>query len=251
MPFFGLGLHVLVALFFAIHAVRSGQQMYWLIILFSFPLLGSIAYFLVIYLPDSRLERGARKAVAAAARSLDPTRELREARAAFEFTPTAQNQMRLAYALLESGAADEAATNYEICLKGIFATDPEIKFCAARAFVESGRNTRAIAHLEEIRAANPNFRSEQISLLLARALASVGRNEEAKSEFEAAVSRFGSFEAHAEYAVWAVTSGDDKTAARLQNEIDRSMERWNRHTRELNMPLVRRLAVANEVAKKR
>src|ERR1700736_6881569 len=78
MPVLGLGLHILVALFFAVHAVRSGQQMYWLMILFSFPLFGSIVYFLVIYLPNSRLEYGARKAVAAAARSLDPTRELRE-----------------------------------------------------------------------------------------------------------------------------------------------------------------------------
>jgi len=251
MPFVGLGLHVLVALFFAIHAVRSGQQMYWLIILFSFPLLGSGVYFLVIYLPNSRLEHGARKAVAAAARSLDPTRELREARAAFEYTPTAQNQMRLALALLEAGAADEAATNYEACLKGPFASDREIKFCAARAFVESGRFARAITHLEEIRATDSNFRAEQVSLLIARALAGAARNQEAKAEFEAAVSRFGSFEAHAEYAVFAVTSGDGATAARVQAEIDQIMKRWNRHTRVLNMHLVRRLAAANEVASKR
>jgi hypothetical protein len=251
MPFFGLGLHVLVALFFAVHAMRSGQQMYWLIILFSFPLLGSVVYFLVIYLPNSRLEHGARKAVSAAARSLDPTRELREARTAFEYTPTAQNQMRLALALLEGGAADEAATNYEACLKGPFASDREIKFCAARAFVESGRYARAVTHLEEIRANDANFRSEQVSLLLARALAGAGRQQDANAEFELALSRFGSFEAHAEYAVWAVTSGNVATAARLQTEIDQIMTRWNRHTRELNMPAVRRLAAANSAAAKR
>ena len=102
MPFLGLGLHVLIALFFAVHAMRSGQQMYWLFVLFSFPLLGSIVYFLVIYLPNSRLDHGTRKVVAAAAKTLDPTRELRAAHAAFEYTPTAQNQMRLASALLES-----------------------------------------------------------------------------------------------------------------------------------------------------
>jgi hypothetical protein len=251
MPVLGLGLHILVALFFAVHAVRSGQQMYWLMILFSFPLFGSIVYFLVIYLPNSRLEYGARKAVAAAARSLDPTRELREARAAFEYTPTAQNQMRLALALLEAGAAEEAAANYEACLKGPFASNSEIKFCAARAFIESGRYARAIAHLEEIRANDPNFRAEQVSLLIARALAGAGRNQEAKSEFEAAVNRFGSFEARAEYAVWAITSGDGATAARVQGEIDQIMKRWNRHTRELNMHLVRRLAAANDFANKR
>ena len=66
MPFMGLGLHVIVALFFSIHAMRSGQQMYWLIILFSFPLLGSLVYFVAIYLPSSRLEVGAKRALAGA-----------------------------------------------------------------------------------------------------------------------------------------------------------------------------------------
>jgi len=244
MPFIGLGLHVLIALFFAVHAVRSGQQMYWLIILFSFPLLGSIVYFLAIYLPNSRLDHGARKVVAAAARSLDPTRELREARAAFDYTPTAQNQMRLASALLDAGSADEAATNYEACLKGPFASDLEIKFCAGRAFVESGRHARAVAHLEEIRALNAGFRAEQISLLLARALGGAGRAVDAKAEFESAVSRFGSFEAHAEYAIWAAGTGEHTAAARLKAEIDAIMGRWNRHTRELNLPVVRRLDAA-------
>ena len=37
----GIGLHVLVAVFFAVHAIRSRQQMIWLMILFMFPLLGS------------------------------------------------------------------------------------------------------------------------------------------------------------------------------------------------------------------
>ena len=63
MPFVGLGLHVLIAIFFAIHAVRSGQQLYWLVILFMFPAFGSIVYVVVIYLPDSRLHSGARRAV--------------------------------------------------------------------------------------------------------------------------------------------------------------------------------------------
>ena len=89
-----IGLHVIVALYFAIHAIRHGQQMYWLLILFMFPLLGSIVYFFAIYLPKSRLERGARKVVAVVGKVLDPTRELRDARAAFDYTPTAQNQRR-------------------------------------------------------------------------------------------------------------------------------------------------------------
>jgi len=246
MPFAGIGLHILIALFFAVHVVRSGQPIYWLFILFSFPLLGSIVYFIVIYLPNSRLHTGARKAVAVAARALDPTRELREARAAFDFTPTAQNQMRLAAALLATGAAQESAANYEACLKGPFAADLEIKYCAANAHLQSGDFARSAALLQEVRAADPGFRAEPVHLLLARALAGAGRNEEARTEFEAAHGRFGSFEARAEYAIWAYRNGDPATAQRLQADIDQIMERWNRHNRELNAPLIRRLQAARE-----
>lgn len=250
MPFLGLGVHVLIALFFAVHAMRSGQQMYWLFVLFSFPLLGSIVYFLVIYLPNSRLDHGARKVVAAAAKTLDPTRELRDARAAFEYTPTAQNQMRLASALLESGQAMDAAQNYDACLKGPFASDLEIRLGAARSYFACERFNEAITHLEFIRRTNPDFRADQVSLLLAQALGGAGRKSEARTEFEAAVARFGSFESRAEYAIWAATSGDAPTAARLYVELERAMERWNRHTRELNRPLLRRLTAAVEASRR-
>ncbi|MET3132536.1 hypothetical protein AAKU55_002810 [Oxalobacteraceae bacterium GrIS 1.11] len=244
MPIFGIGLHVLVALFFAVHAIRNGQQLYWLLILFSFPLLGSVVYFFAIYLPNSRLEFGARKVVAAAARSLDPKRELREARSAFDYTPTAQNQMRLAAAQLEAGAADEAAATYEACLLGAFASDLEIRYGAARANVACGRSAPAIGHLQLIRQGNPGFRPEQVALLLAQSLAAAGRQQEAQAEYVAALARFGSFESRAEYAIWAANAGQAELAGQLQTELQRTVERWGRHTREMNMALIRRLNAA-------
>lgn len=244
MPFVGLGLHILVAIFFAIHVVRSGQQMYWLIILFSFPLLGSIVYFFAIYLPDSRLDRGARQAVAIAAKALDPGRELREARAAFDYTPTAQHQMRLAAALLNAGQAEEAATNYEACLKGPFASDLDMRWGAAQAWLACGRHAQAVSQLQAIRAQDPAFRAEAIALALGRALAGAGQAAEARAEFESAVHRFGSFEARAEYAIWAVTNGERALAAQLDAEIQQATARWNRHTRELNRAVLQRLRAA-------
>ena len=246
-----LGLHVIVALYFAIHAIRSGQQMYWLLILFMFPLLGSIVYFVAIYLPNSRLEQGARKAVAVAASTIDPTRELREARAAFDYTPTAQNQMRLASALMDAGIADEAAANYEACLRDPFASDVEIRLGAARAYFACNRLAEAIGQLEVVRETNPGFRAEEISLLMARSLMSAGRGPEARAEFEAAWKRFGTFETLAEYAIWAAGSGDPELAARLNAEIQGSIERWPRHTRELNAQLVQRVNAAYDLAKER
>jgi hypothetical protein len=244
MTFFGIGLHVLVALFFAIHALRNGQQIYWLFVLFSFPLLGSIVYFLVIYLPSSGLQQGARKAAGVAARSLDPGRELREARAAFDYTATAQNRMRLAAALLAAGASAEAADQYEAGLSGPFAADPELRLGAARASLASARWTAAVGHLEWLRREQASFRPEAVALLLAQALAGAGRQAEAKAVFAETVARYGSFESRAEYAIWAARAGDAELAEGLRRELQDTMQRWNRHTRDINQALIRRLHAA-------
>ncbi|GGY88109.1 tetratricopeptide repeat protein [Pseudoduganella plicata] len=244
MPFLGIGLHVLVAIFFAVHAVRSRQQMYWLMILFAFPLLGSVVYFFGVYLPASRLQHGARKVVAGAARVLDPTRELRAAQEAFDFTPTAQHRMRLAAAQLEAGEAAAAARTYEECLQGPFAADLEIRLGAARANLACGQYDAARRHLEFVRRTDVHFRSEQTGLLLAQALAGAGQAEAARAEFEAVVNRFGSFEAKAEFAIWAAGAREYQLAHRLQNELQSTMDHWNRHTHTMNLPLIRRLEAA-------
>ena len=75
MPIVGLGLHFLIALFFAVHALRNGRQMYWLLILFSFPVLGSLVYFVAEYLPASRLQRQGRIATRALQKTIDPGRD--------------------------------------------------------------------------------------------------------------------------------------------------------------------------------
>lgn len=49
--------------------------MYCLIILFSFPLLGSVVYFAAIYLPASRMDRGVRKVANVAANGLSAEQE--------------------------------------------------------------------------------------------------------------------------------------------------------------------------------
>jgi hypothetical protein len=251
MPFAGLGLHILLALFCAVHVVRSGQPLYWLFILFAFPLLGSLVYFLAIYLPNSRLERGAMRAISAAAKVMDPTRDVREARARFDEAPTAQNQMALAAALLDNEQAEEAATLYEACLKGPFAADADIRFGAARAFTECQRHEEALAHLMALRASNPGHRPDQVALLCARCHAGAQRQAEARQEFESALSRFGTFEGHAEYAIWALAIGDAATAARLQTEMDKITRRWNAMARTLNEPVLRRLQAARNLAGRR
>jgi hypothetical protein len=94
MPYLEIGFHVIVAMYFAVHAVRTRQNMYWLFILFAFPMLGSVVYLLAIYLPSLRQSRGAHVASRTITQLVDPNRALREARPDFERAPTGEHRCR-------------------------------------------------------------------------------------------------------------------------------------------------------------
>lgn len=244
MPFIGLGLHFAVALFFAIHALRNGRQMVWLLILFSFPLLGSLAYFVVEYLPASRLERQGRIAGRALQRAIDPGREVRDARREFDLTPTAHNQMRLAAALLDAGQAAEAIQQFDACLNGPFAGDPQVILGAARANLAHGQPAAAIALLQPLQEKQPNLRADEVGLELGRAYAASGRHAEAGEQFEAVVERFGDLEARVELVLWALANGQEAVAQRELKEIEHARKHMPKHARELNRDLFKRLDAA-------
>lgn len=245
MPFLGVGLHVIVAVFFAIHALRTGREMYWLFILFMFPLLGSVVYFAVVFLPDARLQRGARKAGTLLQKAVDPGRDLRAVQQAFDLTPTAHNQVALAGALLDAGKVGEAVAQYDACLRGPFAGDNEIILGAARAKLANAQAQASIGLLEPLRARHPNFRPEQVALLLARAYADAGMHSEAGALFEATVARFGSLEARAELFIWAVANGALTLAQRESTELAHARKHMAKHTRALHAGLFTRVDAAS------
>ena len=237
MPFAGLGLHIIIALFFAVHALKTGRQMYWLIILFSFPLFGSLVYFFAEYLPSSKMERGVKQVSQKAMQLLDPSRELREARQAFDLTPTVQNRMRLAAALDGAGEYNEAVEQFDACLNGPFANDPEVCFGAAKAKLHVNQPQQSIQLLQDIRTKQKEFRPAQLSILLAQAHAANKDEISARAEFVHAINTFGSAESRAQYALWAASVGDLQTAKNLRAILEKDWQHWNKHTRNIHKAL--------------
>ena len=249
MPFAGLGLHIIIALFFAVHALKTGRQMYWLIILFSFPLLGSLVYFFAEYLPSSKMERGVKQVSQKAMQLLDPTRELREARQAFDLTPTVQNRMRLAAALDGAGEYHEAVEQFDACLSGPFANDPEVCFGAAKAKLHIKQAQAAVQLLQDIRSKQKEFRPEQLSILLAQAHAANKDEVSARAEFVQTINTFGSAESRAQYALWAASVGDLQTAKNLRAVLEKDWQHWNKHTRNIHKALFDALDASIAAAK--
>jgi hypothetical protein len=247
MPIFGLGLHFIVAIFFAVHALRTHRNMYWLLILFSAPILGSIVYFIVEYLPDSRMNRGIGKAAAGAISLLDPEREVREARAAFDLSPSAQNRLRLAKALFARGQTHESIQHFDACLTGPFGKDPEILYAAASAKLQDGASADALKLALTLRNNTPDYLAERAMLLLAQAHEAAGDKEAAGKEYAEAAQRFASVEARARYAVFAAGSNNLAVAKQLQQELSHSERHWSSQVRATNRPYLQQVekAIAN------
>lgn len=238
MPYFGLGLHVIVALFFAIHAVRTGRQMYWLLILFSFPLLGSAVYFFAEYLPDLRFNRTARSAAHAIKSFVDPDREMREAQLAYDQAPTVGNCIRMAQALLGKGDAPGAAGQFRECAQGSFADDPDVLTGLAEAEFASGNATAAAAALATLFKHHPVRNTGAAALLHAR-VATVTDADNAEAAFHHAVLTGNGPEPLVRYGHWLRDKGRSADAARPYEQVVKDARHWPGHTKLLQKEWLR------------
>jgi hypothetical protein len=247
MPYLGIGLHVIVAVCFAVHAMRSRQNMYWLLILFAFPMLGSVVYFFAIYLPSLRQSRGARMATRAVTQLVDPNRAVREARSDFDRAPTVEHRMRLGASLLAAGKAGEALEHYQAAAHGPFATDPALLLGLARAQFAIGNHAAADATLSTLFADNRQARQQaEPALLYARTLAALEASG-TRAAFEQALACASDAAPRCLFADWLARQTDEtdhRRASSLYAEIAHDAKHWPRYAREHNREWLQRAQAA-------
>src|SRR5471032_1059988 len=76
MPFLGV-LALLIQVGFAVHAIRNGRELYWVVIIIMFPMIGCLVYFFVAVYPTLGIERHARKLSDGIAKAIDHSRAMR------------------------------------------------------------------------------------------------------------------------------------------------------------------------------
>jgi hypothetical protein len=233
MPYLAGLAHMAMAAFFAVHAIRTGRDRYWLFILFMFPLLGSIVYFFAEYLGDMRNTRGGQRAWRMLQGVVNPDGELRAALAEFDRTPTAANEARLARAWLAKGDTAKAIEHYRRCTSGPYATDASFLKGLAIAQLEGGHAADAVATLEALFAAHPGQRTGDAALMHAEALAGAGRPE-ARAAFEAVMAADGSLEARCKYGKFLQSQGDRTGARQAFEAVLADARRGHHHSRDMN-----------------
>lgn len=248
MSYFGIGLHVIVGLCFAVHAIRTRQNIYWIFILFAFPLLGGLVYFFAVLLPGLRQSRGGYVAARAISQFVDPDRALREARIEFDRAPTVQHRMRLAAALLAADKASEALEHYQQAISGPFADDPGLLLGLARTQLAVGQHPAAEATLMRLFGAYPQMRDQaEPALLYARTLAATGAAG-TRAAFERALKCASDAAPRCLFADWLAQQADQQDRQRaysLYADIVHDAKHWPRHAREHNREWLQRAQSAS------
>lgn len=184
MPFIGLGF--LLSLLCGIHVVRTGRELYWIVILVIAPGLGALVYLLAVILPEQMNPSRRRGAVRAARRVVDPEGPVREAAVRVEHSPTASNRKALADELMSRGRYEEALTHYDAALDSpIHETDPAFMASRAHCLLMMRDYRGAIAGLDALREANPGWRNAYAHLDYAMAHEGLGDTGRALEELEA------------------------------------------------------------------
>lgn len=231
MPFFIASILVQVALI--VHVIRTGRNSLWIWVLALLPMAGPIAYVLVEILPEIFGGRTARRAVANVRKTLDPTRDLRQAHKLARLTDSIDAKRRLAEELLTSGQHEEAISNYRAALTGLYEHDPHLMLGLARAQFAKGDATQARQTLDDLIAANPDFRSIDGHILYARALEGEGNLAKAAEEYAALVGYDAGAEARCRQALLLKRMGETDRARDLLRKLLDDAELTSRHARSL------------------
>jgi hypothetical protein len=214
------------------HASRTGRLQPWAFIILMIPGIGALAYILVELIPEMLSGPGAQQAHRRIANKLDPERLYRELSDQLASTDTIANRAALAAECLKIGRFDEAERHYVHILTLPMGSDP--LYALGKAKAEFGRNRLAetIATLDDLQKRWPDFQSAEGHLLYARALADVGRPDEALEEFRAVAAYFPGAEARVRFGLLLKLMGRTAESKVVFTELLIEMKRAPKYLRE-------------------
>lgn len=234
MPLYLLIIAIQVACI--VDVVRNRRNTIWIMALVFLPMASAAAYAIVEVLPRMKHNRHVRDARAQIVERIDPERELRSARDALDVAKTAANRIRLGDALAERGRNGEALIQYRDAIGG-GSPDYRLGEKLARAQFLSDQSEPALATLDSM--GQPSARSDldRISVLRARVLEELGRNDEAASLYADLVERYPGDEVRCRYAGLLIKQGRSGDARRLLGEVEHRLKRMNRQQRGADSPM--------------
>ena len=218
-----------------IDVIRRGRNSIWIMALVFLPLASGIAYFIVEILPGLQGNRHVRVARQKIADKIDPERELRAAQQELDIADTMANRIRVADALTALGRHAEALPLYE---KGA-GPRPDLRTGEklARSLFLNDRAAKALSMLDGLPKTTAQSDLDRVTLLRARILEDIGRNDEALDLYAGVVERLPGDEARCRYAGLLLKVGRKAEARRVLEDVEHRMKYLDRHTRIADAPM--------------
>jgi hypothetical protein len=220
--FGAISLNLIIAVGFAVHAMKTGRPFWWLYIILFVPVAGWLAYVAIELVPSMFHTRGAHKVRSDIGTMLDPNREWRERMRQAELVDSVDAKRGLAEECEKRGLWDDAIRLYRAAATGLFADDPGLLAALARAQLGGGDAQACLDTLHRLQELQPNLRNQEAHLLLARALEATGRTGEALREYDSVSHYYAGFEARSRYALLLLKQGRAQQAHDLFQEVVRA-----------------------------
>lgn len=214
------------------HASKTGRLQLWAFIILMIPLVGALAYIVVELIPEWFGSPGARQARKRMADRLDPEKRYRELSDRLARSDTIANRDALAAECLKIGRFNEAERHYDHVLTQPMGKEPAYALGKAQAQFGLSRPADALATLDDLKKHWPDFESTEGHLLYARALAEVGRIDEALDEYHALSDFFPGAEAKVRYGMLLHMVGRTAEARVVFNELLLRMRRAPKYLRD-------------------
>jgi hypothetical protein len=223
LMFYGFG-WFLISLAFAYHCIRTGRPWWWLIVIGMLPGIGWAAYVVFAVLPDMFSGASARRFADNVANAADPGRGYREKLRQVEQVGSADAKRALAEECIKRGRFQDAVDLYVGAMAGPLGQgDPVLLRGMARAKLLAGDGQGATDAFEKLKSLDRAAFDADAELDYARALALVGRTQDAVRQYEAVVPRYPGEEARCRFAVLLESLGQKERADALFREIIESV----------------------------
>jgi len=218
---------------FIFHVFKTGRPYWWAFIIFAFPLVGCLIYYLVEVFPNSQEHRSVRKTVRKVTQAMAPDAEFLKRVEEMEICGSVENKAALADECLARGLTVEAVRLYEQCVVGPYAGDAKLRYGLVQAYLADRQWGRALEVIDAFVRDQPEFRSNEVALLRARALEGKGDLDAARGVYERLLPGFVGLEARYRYAMLLKASGNgDAAREQLQTILAHAKRFRIRHEEE-------------------
>ena len=218
-----------------VDVIRRGRNSLWIMALVFLPVASALAYFIVEILPSLQHNRHVRMARQKVVEAIDPERELRAAQQALDIADTMANRLRVADALTVLGRHSEALPLYQ---RGAgprpdFRTGEKL----ARSLFLNDKPDEALTVIDALPSVTGQSDRDRATLLRARILEDLKRNDEALALYGDIAERVPGDEARCRYAALLLKVGKKAEARRVLEDVEHRMKYIDRHSRVENAPM--------------